>query len=77
MKLNEAVGQRLKDLLQKKHWKNYSLQKEGGIPRSTVGLIIGAKRKTVKLETLYQITSTMVISLKDFFDDPIFNEVTD
>lgn len=77
MKLNEAVGKRLKVLLEEKQWKNYSLQKEGGVPRSTVGLIIGAKRKTVKLETLYQITSTLGISLKEFFDDPIFNEVTD
>ena len=77
MKLNEAVGKRLKSLLEEKHWKNYSLQKEGGIPRSTVGLIVEAKRKTVKLETLYQITSTLGITLKEFFDDPIFNEVTD
>lgn len=29
------------------------------------------------LDLLYQFTSTLGISLKDMFDDPIFNEVTD
>lgn len=53
MKLNEAVAVRLQGLLDEKKWNRYSLQKEGGIPRSTVGLILNVKRQTVKLDTLY------------------------
>lgn len=52
-------------------------KKEGGIPRSTVGLILNVKRQTVKLDTLYQITSTIGITLKEFFDDPIFDDISD
>lgn len=77
MKLNEAVAERVKGLLDEKNWNNYALQKEGGIPRSTVGVILNAKRKTIKLDTLYQITSTIGISLTEFFDDPMFDDITD
>lgn len=77
MKLNEAVAERLQKLLEDRKWNRYSLQKEGGIPRSTVGLILNVKRQTVKLNTLYQITSTLGISLKEFFDDPIFDDISD
>ena len=77
MNLNEAVGIRLKKLLEEKEWNNYTIQKEGGVPRVTVGRIVDAKTKTVKLDTLYQITQTLNISLKDFFDDPIFDNLTD
>lgn len=77
MKLNEAVAERLQKLLDDRKWNRYSLQKEGGIPRSTVGLILNVKRQTIKLDTLYQITSTLGISLKEFFDDPIFDDISD
>ena len=77
MTLNQAVGIRLKKLLEEKEWNNNTVQREGGVPRVTVGRIVGSKIKTVKLDTLYQITQTMGISLKDFFDDPIFDNLLD
>jgi hypothetical protein len=77
MTLNQAVGIRLKKLLEEKEWNNYTVQREGGVPRVTVGRIVGSKIKTVKLDTLYQITQTMGISLKEFFDDPIFDNLLD
>lgn len=77
MTLNQAVGIRLKKLLEEKEWNNYTVQREGGVPRVTVGRVVGSKIKTVKLDTLYQITQTMGISLKEFFDDPIFDNLLD
>lgn len=77
MKLNEAVAQRIQDLLEERNWSHYKLQKEGGIPRSTISVIINLQRNTIKLETLFQITQTLGISLQEFFNDNIFDEVTD
>jgi predicted transcriptional regulator len=74
--LDEAVAIRLKKLLDEKHWNGYSVQKEGGIPRSTVGKIM-SRQRSAKLATIYQITSTLGITLCEFFDDPIFDEITD
>lgn len=77
MKLVEAVGKRLDNILKERKMKQNHLATLGGIPRSTISIIIGVKRKEVKLGTIYQICDTLQMSLKEFFDDPIFNEVTD
>ena len=77
MKLVEAVGKRVEELLKSRGLTQYELAQRGGIPRSTVSVIVAAKRKSVKLETIHQICATLEISLKMFFDDPIFDEVSD
>ena len=49
----------------------------GGIPRSTISAVINAKKKNVTTNTVYQISSTLEISLKEFFDSPIFDTIDD
>ncbi len=77
MKLNEAVGTRLNNLLKEKNWNYNKVQKEGGVPRATVARITDSKVQTVKLDTLYGICATLGISLEEFFSDPIFNDIED
>ncbi len=81
MKLVEAIGKRVEDLLHSnKNMTQYQLAKQCGIPRSTVWKIINVdttRNQTVKIDTIYQIADTFGLSLKEFFDDPIFDEVTD
>lgn len=77
MRLIEAVGKRLSKILEEKGMKQNHLAKQGGIPRSTISVIIKAKRNAVELDTIYQICATLQISLKEFFDDSIFEQVTD
>ena len=81
MKLIEAVGLRIDNLIkERENFTQYQLGKIGGIPRATIWKIINAdttRVKTVKLDTIYQIAATLDLSLKEFFDDPVFNEVTD
>lgn len=77
MTLMEAVSERLKRLQAEKEFTSYKIQKEGGVPRSTVGKLVSMKFKTVELDTLYQIVSTMGITIREFFNDPIFDNVTD
>lgn len=81
MKLIEAIGIRVKNLIKEKgSLTQYELAKQAGIPRSTIWKLINpdmTKVKTVKMDTVYQIADTLGISLKDFFDDPIFDDITD
>lgn len=77
LKLNEAIGQRLKNLLNERNWAYNKLETEGGVSRSTVRKIAEAMHNTVKVETLYEITQTLGITLQEFFDDPIFDQVSD
>ena len=81
MKLIAAIGMRLDQLIKSSdHLTAYELAKNAGMPRSTVWKIINpdlTKVKTVKIDTIYQIAATLGISLKEFFDDPIFDDIND
>ena len=75
MKLSEAVGKRVENLLAERNMTQYQLYKNGGIPRSTISVTVDGKYKTVKLDTIYQIVATLGITLKEFFDDELFDEL--
>lgn len=77
MNLAQAVGKRLKDILKERKITQYQLSKDGGIARSTLSVIVSAKYRTVNLDTIYQITQTLNMTLKDFFDNEIFEEITE
>ncbi len=77
MKLYDAVLVRLKQLMLEKGASLYTLNKKGGIPKSTLSQVLNGKQERIMLDLLYEILSTMEVSLKEFFDSPIFDEVTD
>ena len=77
MTLYDAVLQRLKQIMAEKNASLYTLNKEGGIPKSTLSQVLNKKQKKIKLDLLYDILSTMGVTLQEIFTDPIFEEVTD
>lgn len=80
MKLIEAIGIRLDNLINDNNTTIYGLAKQAGVPRSTVWKIIHpdlTRVKTVKIDTIYQLADTLGINLKEFFDNPIFDKVND
>ena len=77
MKLVEAIEQRVDNIIKSRHLTQYEVAEQGGIPRSTISVIVNVKRKSVKIDTIYQICATLGISLKTFFDDPVFELVSD
>lgn len=77
MKLTEAIAIRVNQLLTDRNLSQYSLFKNGGVPRSTVCDVVNNKKKRVSTETVYQICTTLGLTLAEFFDVPIFNELDD
>ena len=77
MRLVEAVGIRIEQLLSERKITRYKLAKDGGIPRQTIAKIVHGTNMTVSLSTVYQIADTFGMSLKEFFDAPIFDDVTE
>ena len=77
MFLEEAVRTRLKEVIEKKGYHQYQLYREGGVPRTTISQTLSGKNGKIKLDTLHQIISTMGVSLKEFFDSPIFDNILD
>lgn len=74
MKLTEAIAIRVKNLLSERGLSQYSLFKNGGVPRSTVSNVVNNNKKRVSTETIYQICATLDITLTEFFNDPLFSK---
>ena len=77
MTLSEAIGERVKNLLAERNFSQYELYKRGGVPRSTICDVINNNKKRVSTDTVYQVSATLGISLKEFFDDPLFDNLED
>ena len=77
MSLAEAVKIRILALMEKKKFSQYDFYTKGGIAKSTASQVINGTRERVALKTIYEMISSMGVSLKDFFDDPIFDDVSD
>lgn len=78
MTLSEAIVTRFLVLMRERDFSQYDFYTKGGVPKATVSQILnGTRRKNIAISSLYQMTSTMGITLGEFFSDPIFDEVID
>ena len=77
MKLVEAIGKRVDDLLKERGLSQYYLYKNGGVPRTTINDVINVRKKRVSTDTVYQICSTLGLTLEEFFADAIFQDIDD
>ena len=77
MKLVEAIGKRVEQLLKERGLSQYYLFKAGGVPRTTVNDVINIRKKRVSTDTVYQICSTLGLSLEEFFTSPLFSDLDD
>ncbi len=73
MHLNEAISKRLKELCEKNNMTQYALSMKSGVPQSTLSTIINCSFPSVKLRIIHEICYGLEISLKDFFDSPLFD----
>ena len=77
MKLTDAIGKRVENLLKERKLSQYYLFKHGEIPRTTINDVINVRNKKVSTDTVYQICSTLELTLEEFFADPMFLHIDD
>ena len=75
MQLNEAVSTRLCMLLKEKDMTSYQLFMKSGVPRSTISNIINCSYNSVKLRIIHELCQGFDISLTEFFQSDLFNEI--
>ena len=75
MSLSDAVRKRIRYYLDQNKMSIWALFKASGIPRSTLCSFMNGTTELLKLDTLLHICEGFNITLKDFFDDPLFDEV--
>ena len=74
MKLNQAVSQRLAELMQARAMTQYQLSTKSGVPKSSIGNIMHCAYDSVKLRVLHELCQGLSISLPELFDSPLFCE---
>ncbi len=74
MKLNAAVSQRLKELLEQNNMTQYQLFIKSGVPKTTIANVVGCSYDSVKLRIIHEMCQGFGISLTEFFNSPIFED---
>ena len=73
MKLNEAISIRLNDLLLEKGITAYRLFTLSGVSQSTISDLRNMNNTGVNVSILYELCEGLGISLREFFDSPLFD----
>ena len=55
MKLNQAISERLSELLKEKQMTQYQLFMKSGVPKSTIGNVINCSYDSVKLRIVHEM----------------------
>lgn len=75
MDLSKAMRLRIKKLMDDNKFNGNKLALSSGIDRATINRFLRGQNKSIKIETITLICQSLDISLKDFFDDKVFNDV--
>ena len=75
MQLSDAIRKRIYDLLKQNNMKLFDLSKAAGVSLPTISDFLKNDAKNLRTDTLLHICEGFNISLKDFFDNPLFNDV--
>ena len=76
MQLAEAVQERIIELCEERNITINKLSTDSGISFSTVFSIIYGKSKNTKLATILHICEGLNMELYEFFNSPLFKDVT-
>ena len=75
MKLNQAISLRLQELLTERGMTQYQLFAKSGVPKSTIHNLIQCSYDSVKLRIIHELCQGFGISISEFFQSPLFEEV--
>ncbi|MGN1310377.1 MAG: helix-turn-helix domain-containing protein [Clostridia bacterium] len=75
MDLSKAMRLRIKSLMDANKVNGNKLALSSGINRSTVNRFLKGKNKSITIESITLICQSQNITLKDFFDDEVFDDV--
>lgn len=75
MQLNQAVSKRIEELLKERKMTQYQLFSKSGVPKSTLSNLMNCSYDSVKLRIIHEICQGFEISISEFFQSPLFDEV--
>lgn len=73
MQLNEAISKRISELCKERGLTQYALSQKSGVPQSTLSTIKNCTFPSMKMHIIYEVCEGLEITLKEFFDSPLFD----
>ena len=74
VQLNQAISERLTELLAERNMTQYQLYMRSGVPKSTIGNVVNCAYDSVKLRIIHEMCQGLEINISDFFNSPLFEE---
>ena len=75
MSTKDAVAERIKGLCKERNIAINTLANNAGVPPSTIYSMLNSKSMNPGVVTIKQICDGMDITLREFFDSPIFDDL--
>lgn len=75
MRIGDAVRQRINDLCDKHNITINKLATISGVTQSTINNITCGRNNSTTISTIKKICDGLEISIKDFFDSPLFDHL--
>lgn len=75
MDLSKAVRIRIANLIEEKNLNVSKLSTMAGISRATLSKFLSGQRKYLRIDIIEYICEGLDIKLKDFFNDPVFDNI--
>lgn len=73
MKFNEALAERINELLAEKKMTQYRLAMNSGVAAQSIDDIRRQRNQTNAVNIVYQLAQGFGMTLKEFFDSPLFD----
>ena len=74
MTISDAVALRIEEILNEHKMTQYKLSQLSGVSQATISDIRLKKNKSVNLRVIYELMDGINMSLKDFFNSPLFDK---
>lgn len=75
MVVKDAIVYRIREICLERHMKLNELANISGVTPSTVYSIMDERRREINISTIKKLCDGLEMSLKDFFDAPIFDQL--
>jgi len=74
MKIIEAVGKRIQNLLTEKNLSQYAVCKKATVDLSTIYNILHGRQNVVSFNILLLLCEGLVVTIQEFLNDPLFDK---
>lgn len=75
MNINKALSIRIREILKSKKVSQYELEQRTGIYHSTLSCLLNCRYKSANMKTVFLIIQGLDMSVLEFFDSPLFEDL--